>query len=188
MLALCEWEEDSQTVEVELSRQLAAELSSSRVGSGMDVFDWPSGERILNSGDPIDAPLPAPTSPIGHAVQTRETAAGARARVCTLIAAFPGEEATEHEPAKPAFHVLVRVMRDLAPIHAQLTGIGWAVLLVALFALVVVFFFGAFLSQRFVRPLKELGDAAVALREGVRDRLPRRGSGDEIDQLAEILD
>ncbi len=193
LAGLSEWDEDLGGVEFGRSAELVARLETGIPGRGCEVSTWPEGKLLHASGDP----LPTESSAVNSADEARPfalftTVAGATPRrLCTVLArmpAIPAGEDDESDPAKPGFEVLVRVSDSLAPVEAQLARVGWLIGgLIGLSSLVVVAF-GLFLSRRFVQPLKQLGNAAAAVRIGTLTPMPRRGSADEVDQLAAILD
>ncbi len=88
----------------------------------------------------------------------------------------------------PAFSVLIRVATSLRPMHHQLLRIASTIGVIGLFSIAAVVAFGAFLSRRVTVPLARLKEAAVRVRDGEVAHLPQRGTGDEIDRLAGILD
>lgn len=75
-----------------------------------------------------------------------------------------------------------------APLDAQLSQLAWIVAILAIVSGFVVLLFGILLSKRVVRPLRELGNAATAIRAGRAVKLPRRGVGDEVEQLRDLLE
>jgi signal transduction histidine kinase len=73
-------------------------------------------------------------------------------------------------------------------VEAQLASIAWFTAGVSVLLVFGVVCFSAFLSRRIARPLRDLGVAAAGARRGERKSMPNRGSGDEIDELAIILE
>ncbi len=192
LAALADWEEKAHAVEIELSKQLAAQQEASHPEMSQEVWDWPDQWSVHRSGKAIDVPLP--DASFGQGVDltacpavvfsTIDTPEGAR-RLCTLLHhCAPSPEDLEDLE----FDVLVRVAEDLAPVQAQLAQLAWVVVILAAISAAVVLIFGVLISRRVIRPLKELGKAATAIRAGRAVKLPRRGTGDEVDDLGEILD
>jgi signal transduction histidine kinase len=194
LLGICEWDDEAEGVEFKLSPPLAAELDEGHAGRGLEVVTWPEKRVLHRSGDAIPGELPAFESIEDDGVrETRftdlaEPAGDPPRRLCVLHARVPPAPAREDDPERPAFEMVLRVTESLAPVEAQLARVRWQ--MGGLFggAWLVVLAFGAFLSRRFVRPLQELGAAAEAVRAGERAPMPRRGTGDELDRLAELLD
>jgi signal transduction histidine kinase len=195
-VALCEWEEDIGTVEFEVSEELAAQVAAGYPERSFEVRTWPDGRLLYRFGEELAAPAPgaapegtAPEPGLAAAHDTIENKAGRR-RLVTVIAHSPAVPADilMDEPAKPAFSVMVRVADSLAPVEARLSSLTWFVAVFASVSAVVVVVFGILLSRRVVRPLRELGEAAARVRAGDAVRLPRRGAGDEVDELANHLE
>jgi signal transduction histidine kinase len=190
MVGNCEWDEDAGGVEFKLAQELGAEASTDPAGLGFEVWHWPKRRPVARSGEPIsiEAPEagfdPGPLPALALATFERE---GPR-RLCTLFANVPPTPPDEDGESKPEFDVLVRVTESLAPVEAQLARVAWQLVVLVGASLLVVLGLGLFLSRRFARPLQVLGEAAAAVRSGERRPMPRRGSGDEIDRLAEVLD
>lgn len=184
--ALCEWDDERSEIDFEAVHIPSGEAA----GGDFDVWSGTTRRGVFAAGRAILAPVAwdaAVVADAGAALWFDLPPADGR-RVCTLRTRFPGEEADDREPAQPAYEVVVRVAADLQPIDEQLRRIRWLTL--ALFAgtLVLVWGFGRFLSRRFVRPLEDLGRAADGVRGPTPTRMPIRGTGDEIDRLAVILD
>lgn len=190
MLGICEWDEESEQVEFKLSAPLAAELASGHPGRGLAVWSWPARQRLHESGEPQgDAPVGlALAEGATRAVSYEDLPGAPPRRACTLLATAPEVPAREDDPDRPAFQVVLRTSESRAPIEAQLARVRWQIGALTGVASLFVLAFGAFLSRRFVRPLRELGAAAAAVRPGERAALPRRGTGDELDSLADQLD
>jgi len=192
LAALSDWDERAHAVECELSEGLAKQQEASHPEMSQEIWDWPDKWRVHQSGIAIDTPLPDGSFGEGVdliagpavAFETIDTLKGAR-RLCTLLFYSPPspEDLEDLE-----FHVLVRVAEDLAPIHAQLARLAGIVAGLALIAAVVILIFGLLISRRVVRPLKKLGEAATEIRAGRAVQLPKRGTGDEVDDLSEMLD
>jgi len=202
LVGFCDWDEEAGKVEFELPDELGAELGAGRAGRGLEVWTWPDHAPLHVAGEPIP-PAPAPTPTTGAALPTA-LAMGASPplpderlvtldgdaprRLCTLIAHVAARPAEGDEPAHPGFDVQVRATESLAPVEAQLRSIGWLIVALVAVTVVVVVAFGLFLSRRVTRPLEQLGRAAATVRAGGRTPMPRRGSGDEVDALADVLD
>ena len=195
LLALCDWDEEIVGPQVELSDELAEQLAEMRPSSRAEVWTWPERRALSRSGEPLSAPLPpaawsADFDPATGPKLAFRTVADEEQplRLCEMLAFLPAVPAEDDEPAKEAFTVLVRTAEDYGPIQAQLTRLAWFIGGLAAVSAGVIFLFGFLLSRRVVRPLKELGDAAGEIRAGRAQRLPRRGAGDEVDELANHLE
>jgi two-component system OmpR family sensor kinase len=178
--AVCEWEDGVVKVE------LPDAPTPASVGDDREVWRWPEQQLVHRDGAAIDVPLaigvPDDDSASPRFRTTTVTVAGREVRLGVLVASFaPTAEL-------PAFAVLVRAVEPLAPLEAQLAAIRWFTFLLTAVAMVAVLGFGAFVSRRFAMPLQRLGEAAASARAGEPTAMPRRGSGDEIDRLAAILD
>ena len=189
LVSLCEWDDEKNAVELEASHLAASDTAIVAAGRGAEVWVWPSGRLLHRSGELMDVKTMLPADGGSEAVETVATLPGpSPRRLLARVGHHAAAPATGDEPARPEFDVIVRVTESLAPMEAQLAQVRWVIGVLAALAVAVVLLFGFFLSRRFVRPLRELGDAASAMRAGARAALPRRGNGDEIDVLAEILD
>lgn len=195
LLALCDWDEEIGGPQVELSEELAERLADMRPAASSEVWIWPDRVGIHRSGEPLAAPLPpagwaAGFSPDAGSKVEFSMAEGEDGplRLCTMLAYLPAIAAEDDEPAKEAFTVLVRTADDYAPVAAQLAQLAWLIGGLAAVSAGVILLFGLLLSRRIVRPLKELGDAAGEIRAGRARSLPRRGAGDEVDELADHLE
>jgi signal transduction histidine kinase len=178
--AVCEWEDGVVKVE------LPDAPTPASVGDDREVWRWPEQQLVHRDGAAIDVPLaigvPDADSAAPRFCATTVTMAGREERLGVLVASFaPTAEL-------PAFAVLVRAVEPLAPLESQLASIRWFTVLLTAVAIVAVFGFGAFLSRRVAMPLLRLGEAAARARAGEPTTMPRRGTGDEIDRLAGILD
>jgi signal transduction histidine kinase len=197
LVALCEWDEDTWGVQIDLSDELAKQLAVSFPERSQEIWTWPDKRPLHRSGRLLDLPLPdaswgegaGPGHAAATAYVTADSAAGRR-RVLTVLARSPATpaDAFEGEPATPAFTVLVRVAEDLAPIEAELAYLTWFMAGFASISVLVTVFFGFLLSRRVVRPLKELGEAAAGIHAGGTVELPRRAEGDEVDRLRSLLE
>ncbi len=186
--ALCEWEDD--TIQLEGVAESGIDLPLLGPDYAIEIRSWPGQELVRRYGPELPAPDVAASADRepGAVFRTCPVNGGADRRVCSLHAAFPAAVASEEESAHPAYAVEVRVGTSLAPLHAQLARIRWSVLAVIGVSVLVVLAFAAFVSRRVTRPLDELGRAAVAVRAGGDAPMPSRGTGDEVDRLASILD
>ncbi len=189
-VALTEWDEDFHCVALDLLPEQAAELETPGPGRGVDVWAWPGRELLHRSGVRIEAPLPeeADVGGAGPWEAFERLGGSPPRRLGMLLALRPAVEATPMDPAKPPFDVLVRVTESLQPVESQLAEVGWVITVLAGVSMLVVLAFGLLLSRRFVRPLQDLQSAAAEVRAGRRAAMPRRGSDDEIDSLAAVLD
>jgi len=190
LVAGCEWEEDFGGVEFKPAAALGEGLGAARAGARFEVWHWPHRYLVFRAGEAIAAELPAAEWGAGAApfAELATLDEAGPPRLCTLRARVPAAPPLFDDLEKPAFDLLVRVTESLAPVEAQLARVGWLILGLVGLALLVVLAAGAFLARRFVRPLQVLGKAAAAVHAGERPPMPRRGSGDEVDRLAEVLD
>ena len=191
LLGICEWDEEAGGVEFKLSPPLAAELGEGHAGRSLEVYTWPERKLLHRSGQEIGRDLTDIGSIAGESTRDADfadLAGDPPRRLCTLHARVPPAPAREDDPERPGFEMVLRVTESLAPVKAQLAQVRWQMGGLVGGAWLVVLAFGAFLSRRFVRPLQQLGAAAAAVRAGERARMPQRGTGDEIDRLAELLD
>lgn len=193
--SICEWEEDLGVVEFELGDELAAQLSASSPGRSVEVWTWPAGELLHRSGRVLEAPISESAGSSGADAmpplldyRTLQPEDGPPLRLCTALIHIPARAAAGDEPSKQPFSVLVRVAENLDPLNRTLAGIGWVLCLLAASALLAAVGFGLFLSRKVVQPLRALGTAASKVGSRKETLMPRRGSNDEVDQLAEILD
>ncbi len=190
MFALCEYDEDRGVVQFGPSHELPDTRGVCDPGEGLEVWTWPDRQLLKRDGDPIEPPLPEDSwdPKVRPAAQFTTLDGPQPHRLCTRLASAPGTPAHDDDAAAPPFEVLVRASASLAPIDGQLARMRWVI--AGLFGLSVIaaFGLGALFSRRLVRPLQQLGGAAAAVRGGRPARMPRRGSGDEIDQLADVLD
>jgi signal transduction histidine kinase len=183
--ASCEWEDGHVRVELPESVPVFA----IDVGC-VEARAWPSGDLVHLWGAEIPVAytrLASEGEPPRFQVETVRTQAG-RWRVVSLITELVDAEAEPAAGAPPSGHVLVRAARNLAAVEAQLASIAWFTAGVSVLLVFGVVCFSAFLSRRIARPLRDLGVAAAGARRGERQSMPNRGSGDEIDELAIILE
>ncbi|MEZ6197058.1 MAG: ATP-binding protein [Planctomycetota bacterium] len=190
LVALCEWEGDLERPDFEASEALIQGLERTRPERGREVLLLPLGEVLHRSGRPIPAAeLPgAEGSRPRVTFDRRDDGRGRPLRVCTLIAHVAAAPPEDDEPARPGFDVVVRVADDPGPIDARIARLFWTVAGLAGLAILATLIFGAVLSRRLTRPLRELDEAAARVRDGRLAGMPRRGTGDEIDRLAATLD
>jgi len=190
MAGVCAWDDEISDVEFKLSADLAAVAGAERDGRALEVWTWPGRRLLHRSGVPIPLPAAEPAHDDGstEAVEFADLAGAPPRRLCTLRAHVPALPAEDDDPDRPAFDVLVRTADGTAAVEAQLARMRWLLLVLIGASSLVVLAFAAFLSRRFVARLRELGGAAAAVRAGGRTAMPRRGNGDEVDRLAEILD
>ncbi|MFO0981428.1 MAG: histidine kinase dimerization/phospho-acceptor domain-containing protein [Planctomycetota bacterium] len=189
LAALCDWDDETSAVEFDLSPELAAEFRARVSGCGLDVRTWPAQGLLCQLGQPLP-PVTAstPDGALPPSTRLMSFSDSEPRRLCAVLATIPAVAESATEPAAPAFSVLVRVTQSLRPLQLQMQRVSWLILMLVAGALVVVLAFGWFLSRRVVRPLDRLGKAAAAVSPGGDARMPRHGSGDEVDQLADILD
>src|SRR5262249_43176331 len=156
-------------------------LERGHEGRGLAVWTWPARKLLHASGEPLGAEPPALALEDGatRAVAWEDLAGTPPRRVCTMLARAPAVPAHGDDPDHPAFEVVVRASESVAPVAAQLARVCWQIGALTGAASLVVLGFGMFLSRRFVRPLRELGAAAAAVRPGDHPTMPRRGTGDE---------
>ena len=191
MAGVCAWEDEISDVEFKLSADLAAVAGAERDGRALEVWTWPGRRLLHRSGDPIPVPAADPARDDGstEAVEFADLADAPRPAALHLATAHvPALPAEDDDPDRPAFDVLVRTADGTAAVDAQLARMRWILLVLIGASSLVVLAFAAFLSRRFVARLRELGGAAAAVRAGGRTAMPRRGNGDEVDRLAEVLD
>ncbi len=82
----------------------------------------------------------------------------------------------------------IRVGMSLRSLDEQVSRNDWIAFPIALAVIGVAPALGFWLSQRATRPLRDMIDATARIREqDLNDRLPIRGSGDEIDHLSEKI-
>lgn len=194
LATLCEWDEDLRRPSFELPPAVADRLARSAPGSGQSIHVWPTRKALHAAGEAIPAPLPELAEfPLGGAAAAPSqrwssvaTPSGRR-RVLATLATIPAYVDDEGQQ-KREFAVLVRVSEDLAPLEGRLAALGGLVAILASVAAVVVLIFAAMISRRVVRPLRALAAAAAAIRAGRAAAIPRRGTGDEVEHLAEHLD
>lgn len=194
LAALCEWDEDLRRPVYELPAGIAARLADAAPGSGESIHLWPARKLLHAAGEAPPGPLPEVSefaAHLGDAEPFRrwrdaDSPAGRR-RLCETLVTVPAYVDDEGNP-KREFAVLIRVSEDLAPLEARLAGLGRLVGLLAGVAGAVVLAFALLISRRVVRPLHELGEAAAAIRAGRSAAIPRRGTDDEVDRLADHLE
>jgi len=177
VVALCEWEKDAPAVEFEIPEGTAAEFASRERGAGIEVRTWPDGDIVYAAGVTLAAPVAVPR---GVSLGFLD---GDRTRVCAVR-----RELRAAAAETDGSDVVVRVAEGFAPVVEQLRQVRALVLLLTAIAAAVVCAFGLLLSRRFVRPLRRLGEAAAAVDAATHTPMPRRGTCDEVDRLAAILD
>lgn len=191
LTALCEWEEDVEQVELDVSNSAVATLLAAGPGRGSTVWAWPPGKLLHRAGpNTSDDPPAIRVNPRGESskFETRN-AAGSAYRICTTFATFRHDEPSDTaSPVPPEFTVGVSVTTGLSEVHESLLRISYIVLVLASIAFLVVIGFGLFLSKYFVMPLRRLSEAAGRVSDGQEEKMPDRGTGDEVDRLARILD
>lgn len=183
--ASCEWEDGH--VRVELPESVPALTID--VGC-VEARAWPSGELVHLWGPEIPVAysrLASEGQPPRLQVETVQTQAG-RWRVVSMVTELVDAEVEPKSGVAPSGHVLVRAARNLAAVESQLASIAWFTAGVSVFLVFGVVCFSAFLSRRIAKPLRDLGVAAAGARRGEGQAMPNRGSGDEIDELAIILE
>jgi signal transduction histidine kinase len=190
LLGACEWDEEIDDVEFKPSPQVTADFEAGHPGRGLEIWSGSSHKQLHHSGDAIPGELPARTLPddVDRAATLTDVEGDPHRRLCTLLARLPAVPAHDEDPDRPACEVTVRITESLADVAAQLGRVSWQTLALIGGAWLVVLAFGIFLSRHFVRPLHRLIAAADAVRPGERAAMPRSGNGDELDQLAAVLD
>jgi len=156
----------------------------------MEVQAWPGGTLLFLQGPSRSEGLSPPPGPVDatytlrHTTQDEEedTTVDIDDRVCELVAAPPG--------AEPGSGILVRVLvaADYEPVEEQLEGyLGYLVVLDVVFVLAAILI-GRALASRLVNPITRLRTAALEASAGSNAPMPRTGRGDELDDLASVLD
>lgn len=191
LAALCEWDEDLRRPVFELRPEVAERLARGAPGASESIHVWPTRKPLHAAGEEFPLALPEVSDfPLGGAAAPRlasVTGAFGRRRVLATLATIPAYVDDEGY-TKREFSVLVRVGEDLGPLAGRLSSLGRLIALLAALAALTILVFAALISRRVVRPLRELGEAAAAIRAGRAGAIPSRGTGDEVDQLAEHLD
>ncbi|KAA3609434.1 MAG: sensor histidine kinase [Planctomycetota bacterium] len=190
LAALAEWDEELGEVEFEwIGPPLPGRQQS------MEVWTWPQGRLLYQSGPALDCDKPPASWTAGWSLQRESKCefqfleqGEAERRLCTLVAEIPEVPPTEEDPREPSFQVLVRVAGSTAPIAAKRAELRWLLVLLGGISAGIVVVFGFFLSRRFVEPLQALGAAASKIQAGQASHWPRRGTGDEVDHLADLLE
>ena len=157
-----------------------------------EIRVWPGGRMLLHHGAPTGELLVAPSEPVDSSYtlryRTREEGDSDipnslydfDERVCVLIATPPGAPA----------HTLVRVRiaADIEPLEDRLGEFLLPLVVLDCLFVLAAALLGRHVSGRIVKPLIELRAAAVRAREGSTEPMPRERNGDELDQLAEVLE
>ncbi len=184
-----EWEEG----EPKLEGQELSERRNLRLGKGwgFELRDAKTQKVLLRGGQALP-PFRAPGS-LASRISRFETLPGTpRRRLYEHLGVFGAEGGGEGkeergEQEAPPLSLILRLSRSLAPIEAQLGEVRFTILVLSAFSLLVLLGFSQFLSRRFIRPLRELSQAARGLKAQEEGSLPRSHNGDELDQLAAIL-
>ena len=191
LIAMCEWEEDDAAVEFNWTAETGSSLTSSASGKFSEVVLWPSGKSLFRSKGFAfaDAPFSRGDSSQGEQLVFRSVRwNGQEVRTCSALASFAAMPRSDQDAGRPPFALVARTSESLREVQAQLANIKLLIGMLCGVALVFVIGFGAFLSRRFVRPLAALSEAAADVQAGDHKPMPHRGSGDEIDELANALD
>lgn len=192
LLALCDWDEHAAMPEFEISEDLADRLSSDFPSRSEEICQWPGLQVIHRRGASIGGTRPSPVTHPEIDPRTNEALiyathqeAGTEYRVAELVAYTPPdlEELDSHE-----FSLLVRVQEDTAPLRAELAALAKRLAGYCGISALLVLVIGFALAQNVIRPLRALGTAAARVQAGRPTLLPNRKTGDEIDELSEILD
>jgi signal transduction histidine kinase len=144
---------------------------------GFEIRTWPGLDPVVAEG----VLLPAADDGRPGA----ETHEGLR--VVGVIVDRPAMD-EEDEPAGPPFRVLVRTARSMTTLQGQLDRVWLLALATLLISMGTVVAFGVVVSRRVIRPLQLLADAARQVESGVAREMPDRGTGDEVDRLAGVID
>jgi two-component system OmpR family sensor kinase len=147
-----------------------------------------NGRTVAKSANLRDATLPLPARPPGEAGE----------RVVIEDAAYPLAEApgeririrTEYSPAagSDGTHLLVQVAVSLRPLETAVRNYLVYAIAFAAFGLGAVFFLLWFVTTRSLRPVVRMTKRASRISASRLDeRLPLRHTGDELDQLAAVL-
>lgn len=144
---------------------------------GFEIRTWPELDLVLAQG----LPLPEAVGGRSEAVTHEGT------RVVGVIVDRPAME-EEGEPSGPPFRVLVRAARSMATLQDQLDRVWLLALATLLISIFTVVAFGVVISRRVIRPLQLLADAAREVESGTARKMPNRGTGDEVDHLAGVID
>ncbi|MEZ6015040.1 MAG: ATP-binding protein [Planctomycetota bacterium] len=177
--SLCEWEEDHIELEGEL--EVSLDTPVLRGASAIELREWPSMALVRAFG----AALPAVA--VSDSMRPRTLEREEPLRVVAVRVRLQDPDATERGEAPRAGEVLVRVGGSLVSVRRSLVWLAGFAFVTCVLAVVAVAGFGAFLGRRVAQPLQELGAAAAAVRPGAAADLPKRGTNDEVDQLAAIL-
>ncbi len=183
-LSSVEWEEGRAHVE-------AGDLLGGAVDDkwGVELRDAGSGRILTRVGAALP---PLKQKPLALSMPRFVTLPGSPPRRLGLFARDlekeeMGEEAEERE-RREGPRCFLRISRSMASIEAQLAGVRWTILVLGGFSLLVLLAFSLFLSWRLVRPLRDLGETAKRVQANGQKGLPRSHNGDEVDQLAAILE
>jgi signal transduction histidine kinase len=91
-----------------------------------------------------------------------------------------------HPEARP---ILIRTASSLTRVQDELEGIAVEIAILLAGAVVVVTLLSQRLAQHLLLPLRQLSEQAAAIRPGeAPSTMPNRGTGDELDRLAQTLD
>lgn len=176
LAAVVEWDDDEGRIEFEPSA--ASELAQPGAGSEYGFELWHSAARIHAGG----LPLPPPAA--------EEIAESAHREQLVLVTHTQAElrTASRHVLLGAGGPLRIRVGVSLQPLHTQLQRAAWQLLIMLAAASGLVAAAGLLFARRLLRPVRALSDAAGQVRPGALAPMPRRGTGDELDQLAEALD
>ena len=194
LAVLCEWDEDVRRPVFELRPEIAERLARNAPGSGESIHVWPTRKLLHRVGEEIASPVPEVSEFAGALGNTNATQRWSNAesdqgrrRICESLVTIPSYVDDEGH-TKREFAILIRVSEDLGPVEAELASLGGLVALLAALTAVVALVFATLISRRVVRPLRDLGEAAAAIRAGRSVSIPLRGTADEVDQLGEHLE
>lgn len=144
---------------------------------GFEIRTWPGLDPVVAEG----VLLPA-TDDGRSGAETHEGL-----RVVDVIVDRPAMD-EEDEPAGPPFRVLVRSARSMTTLQGQLDRVWLLALATLLIGMGTVVAFGFVVSRRVIRPLQLLADAARQVESGAAREMPDRGTGDEVDRLAGVIE
>jgi signal transduction histidine kinase len=158
----------------------------------VDVRGWPGGPVLLQRGalpPAVEEPLVQPvdqTYTLRHRTHEEESEVESPLdydeRVCELVAVPSGA------PAGSDLLVRVRVSVDVEPTEDRLESYLWPLAGFDLFFVAMAILIGRLLAGRLVRPLLDLREAALKARSGELVEMPHTGFGDELDDLADVLE
>lgn len=175
--ALCSWEAEEEWIECELEPSVIVDLGLGKdLGITLRALTGPRrGEPMFYFGlqppsgmDPLP-PLDTPVDVMGQRVLRAELP----------VADFP-------VPGVPRVEVMVTA--DLGPLHQRNQRLLRYLGMVGAGCLGLGLLLGAALARRVLRPIQDLGAAAKQIAAGGAVEVPRSGNGDEVDQVAALVE